>query len=222
MQSKKICITSLNYDNYKPLSDITWRNKVEYANRHSYSFYHHTEDKMINDGLVLGFEKIRYILNMLKTNKYEWIWFVGCDTLITNFNKKIESVISLAKKNESFIVATDCNGINMDSFLVKNSPDGIMLMEECFKSHLELNDKWCYEQKWFWDNQEKYKSIIKLVLQRTFNSYLCKRLYPNQSPMDTFGQSGEFERGDFLIHFPGMSLKNRLRLVAMFEPLIVK
>lgn len=218
----KILITSLNYDNYNTLSAITWEhNKVLYAERHGYSHFRQTEDKMLKNGLVLGFEKIYYIWKLLETNEYDYIWFVGCDTLIMNFNKRVEDVIAFADKNESFIVATDCNGINMDSFIVKNTDDGKRLLKECYDSHERLNSVWCYEQQWFWDNKDAYKDVIKIVPQKTFNSYYSKILYPNQSHFDTLGTSSDFSRGDFLLHFAGIQLEKRIKLTKHFSQQII-
>ena len=55
----KICITSCNYENYKPLAEFTFKNKEEYAERHGYGAYHKSTE-FIGNGLVMGFEKIYY------------------------------------------------------------------------------------------------------------------------------------------------------------------
>lgn len=222
MDRSKICITSLNYDNYKELSNITWENKKKYADKHGYSIFLKQESSMLKNKLVLGFEKIYYIMKMLEKSDFEWIFFVGCDTLIMNYTLKIEDhILSNASNNESFIVATDCNGINMDSFMVKNDEIGKKIFKECWEARAYYNDKWCYEQKWFWDNHSKYSESIKIVPQKTMNSYLSKKLYPNQTPFDGLGTSSEFEHGDFLLHFPGTDLKKRLKLVNHFIPSII-
>ena len=219
----KICITSINKDNYNELSAITWPNKVEYAKRHGYDHYLKTEETMLNNGLVIGFEKIYYILNMLSHHEdYDWIWHVGCDTLVMNYEKKIEDVISLATNDESFIVATDWNGINMDSFLVKNSPKGKKLLEDCFASHVLYNHRWFFEQQFFWDNYETLKQHIKIVPQRTMNSFLAKELYPQENPFDTLGTSSQYVDGDLLLHLPGIPLANRIDILSKFLSIVRK
>ena len=210
----RICITSMNKNNYNQLSKITWPNKVNYAEKHGYSSYLKTEDTMLNNGLVIGFEKIYYIMNML--SDYDWIWHVGCDTLVMNYQKKIEDIISLADNNESFIVATDCNGINMDSFIVKNSPEGKKLLSDCFDSHVLYNNRWFFEQQFFWDNYEQYKDIIKIVPQKTMNSYLAKELYPYQVNIDKLGTTSQYSEGDLLLHLPGIPLEKRIRILSKF------
>lgn len=214
-----ICITSINYNNYTVLSNLTWPNKVEYALIHGYSHFH-KKDRFKGHGLCLGFEKIFYIKNMMQNSNIDWIFFLGCDTLITNFKKKVEDIIALADAGECFIVGADVNGINMDSFLIKNDENGKNLIEMVWNSHSTLNHTWCYEQKWFWDNEQTYAKLIKVVPQRTLNSY-DYNLY-TQPSIDKTGNDGRWRPGDFIIHWPGMNLNKRLGQYEVYKNRIIK
>jgi hypothetical protein len=58
-------IVSIHTPNFKELSDVTWPNKVEYANRHSY------KSQAKTDGFLLEHasgEKIPFIREYLKAN----------------------------------------------------------------------------------------------------------------------------------------------------------
>jgi hypothetical protein len=217
----KICVTSINYENYTTLSNLTWPNKVAYAISHGYSSFH-KKDGFLGGNIVLGFEKIHYIKVLLETTDYDWILFVGCDTLITNFNISIESIIEAhaVDAETCFIVCQDVNGINMDVFLVKNSPEGKQLMNTIWDSHIIFNTRWCYEQQWFWDNANNYSSWIKQISQRVMNSYEYS-LYRNHGHIDKTGQDGRWQTGDFLIHWAGIELPKRIELFKKYQQLII-
>lgn len=208
-----ILLTSINQPNYQVLADKTWPNKVEYCQRHGYESYL-KNDNFYDAGLVLGFEKIYYIKEILKTRPdIEWGWFLGCDAIITNFTRKIEEVIALSN-GHSFIVGKDINGINMDSFLVKNDENGRWILEEVWNSRAFLNHTWCYEQQWFWNNAGHHEDKILVVPQRLFNSY----------QYDLYGMTheGNWMAGDFVIHWPGLDLQQRLELFEKYNKMIMK
>lgn len=214
-----ICVTSINFNNYTVLSNLTWPNKVEYAERHGYSSFH-KKDRFYGGGLCLGFEKIGYIRDLLDDPAIDWVFFLGCDTLITNMTVKLEDIIEKYGKTHSFIVGADVNGINMDAFLVKNDKNGKEIMKRVWDARHELNGVWCYEQKWFWDNHKNYTEIIKVVPQRTFNSYDYK-LYKHNF-IDKTGSDGRWIPGDFVIHWPGLDLDKRLIQYENYKEQIVR
>jgi hypothetical protein len=212
-----IALVSLNDQNYQPLADLTWeKNKVVYAEKHDYAY------ACKNDGFYnvnMGFEKIWFMRDML--NAYpdvDWLWWTGCDTLITNFGVKLEDRID---NDYHFIIATDCNGINADSFFVRNSPEGREFIEMLISKYDDYKDHVWAEQQAIIDSYEEYKSIIKIVPQRDINAY-DYGLYPDCVPIDKHGNDGHWKQGDLLIHWPGRSLWERLHLAAKFMQQIVE
>ena len=79
---------------YQPLADYTWtKNKLEYTERHGYAAYCKTDDFRLPKNQVGG-EKLRLFREYFDSNPgVEWIWWLETDTLITNFNTKIEDLI---------------------------------------------------------------------------------------------------------------------------------
>ena len=111
----KNAITTLHTPwNYQELADLTNPNKQRYCDKHGYDFVPHFTnfdfDKYYVDenrpkGMANwhgGFEKIGLVLRLLKSGKYDWVFWLGTDTLITNFDIKIEEVID---NDYHFIVA---------------------------------------------------------------------------------------------------------------------
>jgi hypothetical protein len=120
----KICVVSLYDKNYKELSDITLESNCrEYCGRHNYDCYIKKDNFTLKH---LGFEKIRLLLELLKTDKYDWLYWRGADTLITNFQIKLEDLID---NNYHLLISLDVHGINSDSLFVRNSPQGVQLLE---------------------------------------------------------------------------------------------
>ena len=72
-----------------------------------------------------------------------------------------------------------------------------------------------YEQQIMIETYQQYPNNIKVVPQRYMNSYL-NQLYPNQSVFDKLGTDGTWQKGDWLIHWPGTSLPMRLQLSQHF------
>tara|TARA_Y100000310_G_scaffold249811_1_gene255946 strand:- start:212 stop:1012 length:801 start_codon:yes stop_codon:yes gene_type:complete len=124
--------------NYQELADLTNPNKERYCAKHGYDFHPRFSNldyakyradpnrPMGINNWHSGFQKIGHVLDLLKCGEYEWVFWLGCDTLITNFDIKIEDV---ADNDYHFIVANDCNEWNSDSFMVRSSEEGIAWME---------------------------------------------------------------------------------------------
>jgi len=66
---------------------------------------------------------------------------------------------------------------------------------------------------------------IKIVPQRTINSYNYD-LYPGSIPhvykKDLLGNDGQWQSGDFLIHWPGIPLAQRLVLAQDMLKQVIK
>jgi hypothetical protein len=220
-----ICVVSLYDDNYKELADITLENNCrEYCKIHNYDCH----IKKDNFGLEhLGFEKIRLLLELLKTNKYDWIYWRGADTLITNFQIKLENLID---PNYHFLISLDVHGINSDSLFIKNSPQGIKLFEDILSYSNTAPEEQLVINYLYGNNQD----IIKLIPQKLMNSYNYS-LYTSEEPwnvygvqhectpkQDQLGYYGGWDIGDFLLHWPGIRNDKRIELAKYYTNQIIK
>lgn len=228
----KIALLNIYTENIKQLAVITTEyNKRKYCEKNGYDLLVKTKDFSYKD---FGFEKIKFVLDTVKSNKYDWILWVGSDTMITNYNIKVEHLID---EEKSFIIANDVWDFNSDVFLIKNHPRSIEYFEEILSLHdkyIDENGKprdlgvrlpdggarcWA-EQEAMIDLKEKYKDAIKIVPQKILNSYLY-HLYPSpwhQKGLDCEGYDGRWSEGDFIVHWPGMNNELRLNLAVNFIP----
>jgi mannan polymerase II complex MNN10 subunit len=210
-------LVSLNDANYQPLADFTWaQNKIEYAERHGYSYACKNSHFY---GVVIGYEKIFFIRDMMVNYPdIDWFWWTGCDTLITNLTIKLEDRVD---NDYHFIIAKDCNGINADSFLVRNSLEGRGFIDSLISKYDQYKDHHWAEQQAIIDSQEEYHGIIKIVPQRDINAYEYS-LYPDCTPIDQNGNDGQWKQGDLLIHWPGRSLWDRMHLTQHYMTQVIK
>jgi hypothetical protein len=211
-------VVSLNDEKYQPLADLTWeQNKKLYCERHGYVGINKTSDFVGN--ISIGFEKIHFILNLLNDRPdIEWVWWTGTDAMITNFTVKIEDKII---PEYDLIIATDCNDINNDSFLIKNSEWSKEYLKQIIELEPTYKKHFFYEQQAMIDSYADNKDHIKIVPQRYLNAYK-NDLYPHQLPYDCLGNDGTWQKGDWLIHWPGTSLDLRLQLARHFMKEIVQ
>ena len=73
--------------------------------------------------------------------------------------------------------------------------------------------------------QEKFSKLTKIIPQRNLNAYnYC--MYPHLPSMnsrrDFFGNDGNWKKGDFILHWPGMSMENRMLSAKHYSKQIVK
>lgn len=216
-------VVSLHTPNFQPLADYTWPNKIEYAERHGYKHYCKT------DGFTThpSGEKIPLIKQYLTDNPdVEWVMWIDTDTLITNFNTKIEDLID---DQYHFIIATDGNGINAGCFLMRNSPECHAYLDWTLSVYpeFEATHKFFAEQATMDAslNMPEWSPLIKLIPQYLVNSHDC---WPNQwkpepTWLDKFNNRSWWEPGDFLVHWPGSTLETRLtRQIPYYIPKVIK
>lgn len=232
-------LVELHDANYQPLADCTWEdNKKSYAQLHGYKTFCKTDNFVPDVGL--GYQKIHYVKELLATNPdVEWFWWTGTDTMITNFATRIEDRVLSAYH---FIVCADVNGINADSFLVRNSPEGRAYIDHLLALEAECSKHWDVEQRaiattlgWPATGEkgwpvpadlkvcDQYKDIVKVMPQRYMNSFnyqLYGGMYPD--PKDKLGFDGNWQLGDWLIHWPAVDVNYRIELYKFYKEYIIK
>lgn len=217
-----IAIVSLHTPNYQPLADHTWdNNKLLYAQKHQYRAFCKTSNFVGN--ISPGYEKIFYLQELMANHpEIEWFFWLGTDTMITNFNIKVEERID---SNFDFIIATDGNALNADSFLVKNSKNGRDLINWIADNVGRYDPHYFREQQAMIEANEmpEWKPMFKVIQQHLINSHDC---WPNHYlpgfGHDKLGGRAWWEPGDFVVHWPGSSLQTRLfRMVPHYSPKVI-
>lgn len=208
----KFAIVTAHTDNYTPLTDITWdQNKKLYAERHGYDAFALTKFKYpLNQ---ISFERSEFVVELLESGKYDWIYVAGGDTMITNFTIKLEDLVD---NMYDFIIGVDCHNINNDSFLARATPLTIQWLKKVVSMRDAYSTAQWLDQSAMIDTLDMMGDKIKIVPHRFFNSYdywqYPQDYQPHIDKVDIFGNDGQWQQGDFLIHWPGIKLERRIQL----------
>ena len=196
-------------ETYKQLADITWhKNRLLYAKQHGYGAIAKTDGF---NGMNLGFAKVALLLEVLDSNQYDVLHWSGTDTLITNFSIPLTTFLY---DNYHVTIATDFNGIQSDSFVVRNTPEGRGWLQNIMDKMPQYLNHPFLEQGVMMESYQQYQNVVKIVPQRFLNSYYYS-LYRNKGARDNndkMGLSGQWEMGDFLLHAPDQPMNIRFEL----------
>lgn len=210
-------VASINTDNYQDLADLTDKPKQEYCDLHGYKFY------VLKDTTyspIMGFNKIYFVLDLFR--KYpdlEWLLFSECDAMITNLTIRIDDKID---NDYHFIVPVDRLNINSGNFLARNSKEGRAYLQMIIDKEAEYIDVEWAEQQVIIDTLEENKDIVKVVAQREMNSYEPHIYDYCDASMDILGNSGAWEPGDWIVHWPGTHKPIRLNRAETLSTQIVR
>jgi hypothetical protein len=154
--NKKNKILFITYDNRENQDYLFIHNSNinEYVNKYNYEYkYYNYCDKNVY------WCKIYFVLEALKTNKYDYVVWLDSDTVIKNFNIDIGNIFNMF--SSSIFIGSDNNLkyglINAGVFAISNSEIGKNFLsecieyinEDCFNNDGTLKGKWagtCYEQ----------------------------------------------------------------------------
>jgi len=206
----KCAIATIHYGTeYEKLANLTWnQNRMLYAQQNGYAAMAKTDGF---NGMNLGFAKIQFLLELLDSNQFDAIHWSGTDTMITNFSIPLTTFLY---DNYHVTIATDFNGIQSDSFVVRNTPEGREWLQNIMNKMPEYIQHPFLEQGVMMESYQQYQNIVKIVPQRFLNSYYYS-LYRNKGAVnnnDKMGLSGQWELGDFLLHAPDQPMNIRYEL----------
>ncbi len=214
-----LTILSSVSEEYIPLAKITAPNKMAYAFR--WGFGLHVGRHFKRDYDLWGIRQAQ-ILNTLPMS--DWLWFMGADTVITNMT--IDARKFCIADEYDAVIAYDVNGINNDSWFIRNCPASYAFIERV----LHLRGKYPTDQ-------DAMKSVLGLlgngepmpgfrmayVSQRLFNSYLYGRPeYGSYSDQQKADRGGGWHHGDFVVHFAGIDLPSRMVLAQQYLNAVVE
>jgi hypothetical protein len=210
-------VASINTADYQDLADLTDATKREYCNRYGYEFFVLHETKY---SPVMGFNKIAYVLDIFNQRPdIEWLLFSECDAMITNLSISIDEKID---DNYHFILPVDRLNLNAGNFLARNSPEGRVYLQMIMDSEpAYVNQEWA-EQQVIIDTIEDNLDIVKIVPQRYMNSYEPAIYDYCDASMDILGNSGAWEPGDWIVHWPGTYKPTRIARAQALTPQIIR
>lgn len=206
------------------MAAITVPNKTEYCTRHGYCYY----QDVFTGGCHPwpGYDRLPALLMLLKSNSYDWIFWLGCDALITNMSIRLEDLIDA---NYGMVAATDGNELQMDSFLVQKGKRGLELIQRVWDTRNETHGPYLEQSNLIKQSgKPEFSGTVKLIPQKQMNS-MRYSLYPDYywnhrfvQKIDCLGNNGEWTPGDFVFHVPGRPFETKLNVLREISTLVVR
>ena len=217
-RKSRIAFLNAYTSDYKNIADLTVPNKREYCLQHGYDFLEIIDDNTF--GKHPAFAKFSSAIKYLPF--YDWIFYNDTDSLIMNYNVKLESFID---NNYDFIVSYDINGLNSGQWFVKNTTWALNFMTKVFNRN-EFNnfggwaDQVAFCNTWLYSGEAMQKT--KIVPQKLFNSYLYETFGKNDEGNYPDWEQGQFKMGDFCLHLCGLEAKPRMDWINFYAPKVVR
>lgn len=172
-----------------------------------------------------SWSRMEHMAEMVESGQFDWVWCVGCDTLVTNMTLKLEELTDSTDKHV-LICGERVAPLQADSFLVRHSPEGSAWLRDILSCYEQYKHHGWVENQAMIDRRERHAAITQIVPQWRLNSYDYRRFYHlgNQyrDGTDCYGNRGQWQPGDFLIHWPAATLEERLVFLAEYTPQIVR
>jgi mannan polymerase II complex MNN10 subunit len=222
-----ICTGYTNHErgNFTDWANKTTQNKFEYAEKHGYGFL--SERNYEGYDRPISWYKINKILKVL--NEYDWIVWMDADSLITNYNIKIEDIInkqferqktvflspenlpiecSLPElKETNYIISQDNYSPCMGIFFIRNCEWSRNFFEKIYNQISFMNDG-------IWENRAQDYLLyhnpnlmenIKFVPKKILNSFTL-----------------DWTSGDFIIHWPATEYERKKRYTDEYLEKVIK
>jgi len=169
----------------------------QYANIHNYTLsFNHLNYNKEKEIYYMKFSAIlEKIIEGMKENNCDWIFWLDGDVSITNPTIKLETFLP-EDENINFVAATDYNGLNAGVFFLKvNSWSYNIIINAMSYPHF------------------KEKEYLRFAEQTALNNVLSKEENTKHYyvvPLDWFNRFyGGRVKGDFIVHFPGHKHKDQ-------------
>lgn len=228
VNTKKIAVLVVYDDNYESMKRITVDDNIKnYCDLHGYTLIPY---KVTETERHASWYKISKSIDILKSNEFDWLFFIDLDCLIMNPTIKLESIIDeqfsyiVPSHNVPAIDTPTITPFNTDNtitsqFLVKNDEMGIKILEDIWESK-ELPSNMDFHTFDYEGRQnrvtilkEEFKPYIKILDEKILN-----RFWYINSPFMTFHNIGVnnlvWEPGDFIVHVTGYQKEERIRLLS--------
>ncbi|KAF2132807.1 glycosyltransferase family 34 protein [Dothidotthia symphoricarpi CBS 119687] len=183
---------------------VSLKNKDHYARRHGHDLI--VDYEAHSDRGVMWW-KYTMAERAVKSGKYDWIWWLDFDTLITNTATKITDIIEEELNNATnldaidFLLTKDCNGLNAGSFLlrghersIKFFDDARTMFDKAKKEETNMSEQDCMSK--LLKEDQATSDMAHFVPQWKLNAF------PEEIACYDESKKG-WEQGTFVLHFAG-------------------
>lgn len=225
VDTKKIAVLVVYDDNYESMKEITVDNNISnYCDLHGYTLI---TRKINSTEREPQWYKISESIDVLKSNDFDWVFFIDLDCLIMNPTIKLETLID---EKFSFLVPShaipaidnpittpfNTDNIITSQFLVKTDEFGIKILEDIWNA-TELSqdlNTFDYEgrQTRITISKPEFKPYVKIIEEKLLN-----RFWFVNSPFIVYNNIGVndlvWQPGDFIAHVTSYKKEDRNKLL---------
>ena len=146
---------------------------------------------------------------------YDAVLYIDCDAVIMNPSFPAAALIDKSDGQKVLTITRDgIEGVNSGVFMVERCPEAIELLDWMLQQDTiaeAMKDDW-KEQRLLDNFVRMYPDLCRVLPQRVMNSALRSEhavyLYP----------WGDYEQGDWILHFGGMPYERRVELARTWIP----
>jgi hypothetical protein len=186
---------------YSDLAAITLETMNGYCNKHEYQFI-----SAVHDSENVGLDKCLHLYELLQT--HETIFVLDCDAAITNDNYKLESFID---EHHDVFACEDVHGFNAGSFIIRKTENSIAFLRAVIENYDAPEEQTMFKQY-------LHLVAVKYLPHPSINSYMYNEYLNEWTQKVGFGlhmpkhNEGNWQRGDFILHLPGLSNERRVEV----------
>lgn len=203
---EKIIVTTFYDQNYLLLAAKTNPNHRAYCGRHGYEYRaKEMTDAFVGSGYEalcrMGFFNVDYAQEtLLGMRDGQWLFTLGCDTVITKMDFELEELAKLYVGYE-IITGSDWDGINSSQMLIKNTPRVRKYFDEMLSWILGGGE---HDQAYLKTHPEEF---LVMSAQGWMNAY------DHELRLEEFDPKKHWDEGDFLVHLAGSTLEQRMGVI---------
>lgn len=264
--SARFCVLSGCLENYQPLAATTIaKNKADYCRLYGYDLKLCREVSApyrngASHAQGFSWSRLAMMLSLVQSAAYDWVYCVGCDTMITNYAIGLGDLVAYAGNpgktlprvvikmppgvpapvttrwprakyrpdGQTHVIFPADRGsyVQADSFLVRCSAIGAAYLQDILDQYPVYKTHAWVEQQAMMDLRQKHAAITRIVPQCAMNSYdywlFADRGSFYTEGIDCYGQRGQWQTGDFLIHWPSTPFEMRLRLARKYDAEVLR
>lgn len=207
--NKIVCCTMFSAE-YKELADISIPNLFAYCKKQGYDLRVITLDN--NKWEYIKHEVFKELFDL----GYDVIWYKDIDSLVMDLKKPITDFIDDA---HSFFITKDFNELNGGSVIIKNTDKGRRFNDSVLSKREEFENEQNYYNypiaiNWFADT-------ILVLPHPSINSYDYS-LYPECKEYWGLEEKGDWRPGNFVIHFPGLGINDRVEMLKEYTKKVIE
>ena len=194
-----VAILTLATSHISSYSGMSFQNKLSYAQRHGYDFYHYS--KPLDPSRPPAWNKILILQEHLKD--YDWVFWTDADSLIMNHSVGLERIISASAPCDMIMTPGPRDKYNTGQWFVRSCDWSYVVLEKIW-TEVKPTDAWYWRNPW---EQRALAELVSRTPQLTDRICVLPMRVMNSRPELAYTDlcpelTGiDYRPGDFIVHF---------------------